>query len=133
MDKFFVDTNYFLRFLLKDLDTHHKKAYKLFERAKKGELKLVSSTINFFEVSWVLKSYYSFSKPKIVSGLETLISLSFLQMQDKEIFIQALGLFGETRLDLEDCFVIASAWEQGCNDIATFDKGLKKVFRKEAL
>jgi len=54
----FVDTNYFLRFLLKDIGKQHQKAKKLFEKAASGEIKLFTSMIVFFEIYWVLFSFY---------------------------------------------------------------------------
>lgn len=44
----FVDTNYFLRFILKDNQVQYLKARQLFLDAAKGEIELISSTTVFF-------------------------------------------------------------------------------------
>ena len=58
----FIDTNYLLRFLLKDIDSQYLEAKKLLLQAARGEKKVITSTIVFFELFWVLKSYYKKDK-----------------------------------------------------------------------
>ena len=62
----FVDTNYFLRFLLKDIDNQFKEAKQLFLKSAQGDISLTTSVIVFFEVVWVLRK--SFSKDKQAQG-----------------------------------------------------------------
>lgn len=53
----FVDTNYFLRFLLADQEEQHQTAKALFKKAAIGEVDLFTSLIVFFEVYWVLGEF----------------------------------------------------------------------------
>ena len=54
----FIDTNYFLRFLLKDNEKQFIEVKKLFEKAILGEIDLYTSLIVIFEIYWVLSSFY---------------------------------------------------------------------------
>ena len=49
----FVDTNYFVRFLLRDVELQFGKARKLFEDAADGRKVLFTSTIVIFEIYWL--------------------------------------------------------------------------------
>lgn len=54
----FVDTNYFLRFLLEDNKAQAQKVKQLFETASRGEgEELTTSLVVFFEIYWVLTSF----------------------------------------------------------------------------
>ena len=46
----FVDTNYFLRFLLEGKTEQQKIAVDLFKKASQGQIKLFTSTIDIFEI-----------------------------------------------------------------------------------
>ena len=53
----FIDTNYFLRFLLNDVEHQHTEVKNLFLDASEGKADLITSTIVFFEVYWVLFAF----------------------------------------------------------------------------
>ena len=53
----FVDTNYFLRFLLNDVSDQHASARQLFEDGARGVRQLCTSLVVMFEVYWVLSSF----------------------------------------------------------------------------
>ena len=52
----FVDTNYFLRYLLKDIPEQHEEAKRLFVAAADGKVELMTTSLVFFEVYWVLRT-----------------------------------------------------------------------------
>jgi predicted nucleic-acid-binding protein len=64
--------------------------------------------------------------------LESLVGLSYLEIQDKQIFEQALMLYKENSVSLVDCFLLASAVQEQ-RDIMTFDKKLQTLARKELI
>ncbi|TSC96508.1 MAG: PilT protein [Candidatus Berkelbacteria bacterium Licking1014_2] len=105
----FVDTNYFLRFLLADIDRQHQEAKKLFLDGAAGRIKLASSTIVFFEIYWVLSSYYHKKKEEIVPALQDILRLAF-----------------RNNLNLEDCYNLCFAKNWQVKDFRTFDAALAK-------
>lgn len=126
----FVDTNYFLRFLLNDISEQHKQVKDLFLSGSEGKVNLVTSTIVFFEIYWVLSSYYEKEKPEIVKVLEKILKLTFIELKERELLINSLKLFEKTNFDLEDCYNLYYAKHQKADSFKTFDKKLEKKFSK---
>ncbi len=123
----FIDTNIFLRFLIKDNDLQYKQAKELFLKAADGEVKILSSTIVFFELRWVLGSYYKLSKDQITPILYELLLLK-IEFDEKEILQKTLDLFKTSNLDLEDCYNLKFAKAKNVKSFQTFDQKLAKEF-----
>lgn len=128
----FVDTNYFLRFLLDDISEQHKEAKELFISASEGKIELITSTIVFFEIYWVLSSYYEKDKYEAADALQKILGLNFIDLRERQILFNSLSLFKKTNLDLEDCynFYYAKSRDVKKNEFKTFDKKLEKEFNK---
>lgn len=125
----FIDTNYFLRFLLNDINKQHKEAKSLFLKAAKGQLKLVTSLIVIFEIYWVLRSVYRQEKTTIVNLLEKVIGMSFIELNERVLLQEALSLFRKNQsLSLADCYNFAFAKNEGVKEFRTFDRKLDKAF-----
>jgi predicted nucleic-acid-binding protein len=127
----FVDTNYFLRFLLKDINAQHLEVKNLFLLASEGKTDLITSTIAIFEIYWVLSSYYKKDRSETVNVLNKILNLRFIQVEERQILIESIALFSKTKLDLEDCYNIYYAKSKGIKSFKTFDKKLIKEFNKE--
>lgn len=126
----FIDTNYFLRFLLKDINNQHLEAKNFFLSASESKVSLTTSTIVFFEIYWVLSSYYGKSKTEITDVLKKILSLNFIELEERQILFNSLSLFKKSRLDLEDCYNIYYAKSKEVKSFKTFDKKLAKQFNK---
>ncbi|MBU0974988.1 PIN domain-containing protein [Patescibacteria group bacterium] len=126
---YYVDTNYFLRFFLDDNQKQTEVVRELFEKGSQDEVDLRSSIVVFLEVYWVLKSFYSFPKSQITELLGAMLKMDFIKFDDEKIMLQAIKLFSDNNLNLEDCFHLAYVLENNGEDkkLATFDKRLKKV------
>lgn len=126
----FVDTNYFLRFLLNDISEQHRQVKDLFISGSEKKVNLITSTIVIFEIYWVLSSYYEKEKAEIVEVLEKILKLTFITLKERELLLNSLKLFEKTNLDLEDCYNIYYAKHQKVYSFKTFDKKLEKEFSK---
>ena len=124
----FVDTNYFLRFLLADIKFQHQIAKNLFRNAAVGKVKLCTSIIVFFELYWVLSSFYKKSKKELIELLGKVLRMKFIKLEGRDLLEAALEIFAETSFDLEDTFNLVYAQELGVTDFKTFDKKLAKRF-----
>ena len=124
----FVDTNYFLRFLLKDVDSQHKVAETLFLEAAEGKLKLFTSTIVIFEVNWVLSSFYKKDKMPVASILDEILSFPFLKITEREILSEAVKIYKENNVSLEDSYNLVFARVNAAAQFKTFDAKLAKLF-----
>ena len=126
----FVDTNYFLRYLLADVVAQHLEAKTLFQKGAAGKLSLSTSLLVLFEIYWVLTSFYEKSKPEVIPILESVLSLSFIQLENRSSFEEALQIFKKTSLELEDCYNLVIAKQQKAKMFASFDKGVLKYWDK---
>ena len=126
----FVDTNYFLRFLLADQEGQHQTAKTLFKKAATGEVDLFTSLVVFLEIYWVLASFYKKEKGELVDRLEGLLSMTFIDFQDRDVLSGAVRVFKETSLDLEDAYNLVYASANGARELKTFDQQLQKVYKK---
>lgn len=126
----FVDTNYFLRFLLKDIDAQHKKAKSLFSRAALGKVKAFSSVLVFFEIYWVLASFYEKEKDELVEILNKILAMEFIKLGERPLLEEAVQTFANTTLELEDAYNLAYAKANQAANFKTFDQKLAKYFEE---
>lgn len=127
----FVDTNYFLRFLLKDIENQYKEAKNLFLQAGRGDEELYSSVVVFFEVFWVLRSTYKKDKQALIDKLDKLLRLN-VEFDNQQLLAEGVNLFKKLSLSLEDCFNLSLAKQKGIKYFKTFDVKLGNEFEKLA-
>lgn len=126
----FVDTNYFLRFLIRDVEEQYQEVRKLFEKGISKEAKLFTSLVVFFEIYWVLSSFYQKDKRELVMKLAEVLELKFIKIREREILEKAIKLFSCSNLSLEDTFNLVYSQKNKAIRFATFDKKLSKKFEK---
>ena len=124
----FVDTNYFLRFLLADNKEQFEEVKSLFGQAAEGRVKLFTSIIVYFEIYWVLSSFYKQNKIDTLNTLEKILEMEFVFLEEHEILGDALKIFANSNLSLEDCYNLAFAKSRSAKVFKTFDKKLSKYF-----
>jgi predicted nucleic acid-binding protein len=125
----FVDTNYFLRYLLRDNEKQYLIASKLIEEAALGTKELFTSTIVFFELQWVLGSVYNKQKANIVPILKSILaSLPFIRIEERSLLEESLGLYEEESVSLADCYNLLVARDRKVETFATFDQKLLKLY-----
>ena len=129
MKSYFIDTNYFLRLLLKDEERQFNEVYLTFQQAVNQEIKIFTSTIVFFEIYWVLSSFYKKDKLKIIEYLKKILKMDFLEIENRPILQEALVLFEKHNLDLEDCYNIAYAKNFEADKFSTFDKKINSLLK----
>ena len=127
---YFVDTNYFLRFLLRDNDQQFNEVEKLFLGAAEGKAELFSSTIVFFELYWVLSSYYGKDERGLVDLLLKILELEYIVFDEREDLYRSLEIFQKESVDLEDSYNLTQALRKGASELKTFDKKLLKLYQK---
>lgn len=125
----FVDTNYFLRFFLKDIKEQAEKAAELFERGAFGKIQLFTSTIVFFEVYWVLSSSYAKKKSQVIPLLINILSMDYIQFENGSLLAETLHIFEKNTLSLVDSFNLVYAQANNASSFATFDKKLISKFK----
>lgn len=126
--KIFIDTNYFLRLLIGDIEKQSKAAKQIFRDGAAGKVKLFTSTIVFFEIYWVLSSFYQKKKTELIELLTNILKMSFINLEERELLQEAVKLFKKSNLDLEDSYNLVYAKRNNASKFISFDKKLTKKF-----
>lgn len=126
----FVDTNYFLRFLIHDDEKQYLVTRSLFEDGALGKVQLFTSLIVVFELKWVLSSFYRKKKQEVIDILTDILSMRFIQLEKSDSLKEAIILFKDTNLDFEDCYNLVYARKMEADSLATFDRKLSTKFKE---
>ncbi len=127
-DPVFVDTNVFLRFFVRDVESQYERARALFERAEAGKIRLETSELVIAEIVWVLESFYGFTRKEIADVLITLLSSRNLKIANSSRISASVQFYVSGNMDFIDAYNIAYMRSKELTNIATFDlKHYKKV------
>lgn len=106
--KYFLDSNIFLRPLVKD-DAHKVKDCEcLFEAVKQGKIKAFTSSLILAEISWVCASFYQLRKQIIVKALKTILEIKNLKVIDKVDCDLAVIIYNHHSVKFIDALIIAN-------------------------
>jgi len=120
-DPIFVDTNVFLRFFIRDVESFYQKAKDLFEKAESSQLKIETSDLVIAEIVWVLESYYDFSRSEIKEVVETILETKNLKVANHSRVKEAVDLYSTGKMDFIDAYNIAYIKAKDFKKVATFD------------
>lgn len=125
---YFIDTNVFLRVLIKEDPQSFNAGVDLLKKIKDGGLKAATSSLVLAEIGWTLTSFYKFEKEKVVRAIKSIISLHGLVIIDGTDWLYALDLYASKKVKLIDC-LIASKKEIREKKwlVVTYDKDFQKL------
>lgn len=127
----FVDTNYFIRIIENAREKQTDEVRKMFFGGAKREVELSSSSVVFFEIYWLMKSFYKKEKKELVDVLKNVFDMTFIKWENEKILKEAVNTMEKINFDLEDAYNLAYAKKIGADEIASFDKKLQKVWEKK--
>ena len=130
MADIYLDANIFLRLLSGDDEPKFKACLKLFQQAKRGQVRLVTSPTIVAEVVYVLisKKHYSLDRHRIHTLLYPLLCLEALKLPDRKTVLRALDYFVQyPKLDFEDCFIVADTKQQRIARLYSYDRDFDGV------
>jgi predicted nucleic-acid-binding protein len=125
VNKYLLDTNVLLRFLLDDHAELSEAAACLFQQAADGECLLILTDLGIAEAIWVLTSFYKLERQTVAESLAKMIVKAGIQCPTLEPTLDALARFKASNCDFFDCYLAAQAAASGVA-VASFDKDLKK-------
>lgn len=123
---FLIDTNCILRYLLNDNIGQADQVQKYFIEAKHGKILITVPFLVFFECVFMLMKLYKMEKRNVVEKLTVLAGLSYLDVEKRNIVLQALSLFSTTNISFVDSVLLTEARLTG-RKLLTFDSKLKKL------
>ena len=117
-----VDADIIIRFLTND---DPQKALS-FQKFLEDGAKVLLTDVTVAEVYWTLKSFYKFSKEKILLNLETLLTLPQIDA-NKELIIETLSLLKKINVSFIDAYLAVFSCLKNDGKILSFDKGFDKI------
>jgi predicted nucleic-acid-binding protein len=123
----FLDTNILLRFFTKDDPTKAEQAKALLQRVEAGAEKVVTSPLVIFETIFTLQHTYQVPRPQIRELIQSILSLSGLQLPKKELYYQALQTYTTTPLSFADSYNAAYMEDLGTSLIYSWDDDFDKL------
>lgn len=131
----FVDTNIFLRYLIKSDPDKTQACYELFKRAERNEVTLTTSEAVIAEVVFVLSSkrHYQLGREEIKQKLYPIISLRGLKLPQRRDFLKALDYYAKSSLDFEDCLTIAHMERQRLSELYSYDQDFDQIQKIERI
>ena len=119
------DTDYILRYLLRDNESHYIEAAEFFENVRSGkELALLAESV-MVECLYVLTKHYKVPRAESAKSLYGVLLYKGIVNPNREILTKTLTLFAETTLDPVDCLLIAMTSIEG-HSVRSFDRALLK-------
>jgi predicted nucleic-acid-binding protein len=118
----FVDTNLFLRYLTNDVPTQADAVESLLQRAAKGKINLITTSMVIAEIVWTLESFYELDKREIQEMVLGMLNTDGLEVIDSDLILQAIVPYAEKNVDFIDAFNAAWMVKNDVNRVYTFDQ-----------
>mgnify|MGYP000035219440 CR=1 FL=1 len=122
-----VDANVLLRYLLRDDERLYRKAEGFFREVFAGRRFAYLLQAVVAEVVYVFAKVYRVPREEISEILLELLSRRGVRVQDKEVTLEALRLYGRKNLDFVDCLICAYGKSA---EVFSFDKGITGCLKK---
>ena len=121
MEKWFVDTNIFLRYLTGDGPSKGGRCKEIFKKATEGKITLITSGLVIAELVWTLLSYYKVPKADVIEKISIIVSTESLHIPDKDIIVDALLLYSRKNIDYIDAYNAVFMTRHGLDKIYSYD------------
>jgi predicted nucleic-acid-binding protein len=122
MDRFFVDTNVFIRYLTNDDPKKADRVERLIKLTIEGKASLITNLMVIAELVWTLESYYGLSRSDIGEKLSLILNTPNLEVSENQRIMKALSLYVEENIDFIDAYNAIFVKEHGISSILTYDK-----------
>ncbi len=103
--KFFIDTNVFLRIIVKDDQKKVADCEKLIELIKLQKIKAFTSNLVLAEIVWTLLSFYKIQKEVVVKILSAILGIKNLKIDDSMHSLNAISLYTQNNVKFIDCLI----------------------------
>lgn len=120
------DTNYILRYLLRDDALQYTVVEPFFEQVRSGRERIIIMEGVLVECLYILTKQYHVSRCDAAKALIGLFQYKGVVNPEKELLVDALSRYAETKLDPVDSLLIARADASGLK-ILSFDKELNSI------
>lgn len=129
---YIVDTNIFLRTLIKENDQVFNDCVACIKLIKENKVDAVCPGIVISELVWVLTSFYKFPKNKVIRAVRSVLKLNGVKVVDEYNYEESLRLYEGKNAKYIDCLIANLAQEKKYT-VLSYDTDFDKlnVMRKE--
>ncbi|GLI37213.1 type II toxin-antitoxin system VapC family toxin [Geobacter hydrogenophilus] len=135
MNRCFVDTNLFIRYLTNDDPAKADRVEKLLDDAARGDIALVTTEMVMAEVVWVLESAYGLKSIDVSPLIRGILATPGLEVINAPLVSRGLEFYETHSIDFIDGYIAAVMEKQGITELYSFDRKhvsrLKTITRKE--
>lgn len=126
--RYLVDTNVFLRALVREDERSHRACVTFLELVRFGTVSAYTSPLVLAEITWTLKSYYSLSKPEVLVAQKSILALKHLRIEAHECVDSAVVLFATHNVKFVDALLASSpAIQSGVYAIVSYDREFDRL------
>jgi predicted nucleic acid-binding protein len=115
--KYFIDSNIFLRPVVKDDPVKVRECERLFEKISKGEINAFTSNLVLAELIWTGKKVYGIEKTELIKVLRGILDFRNLKIIDDFNSRLALGIYEKYSIKFIDALIASNP----------------KIYKKEAI
>jgi predicted nucleic acid-binding protein len=123
--RLFLDTNAILRYLCNDVPEQANAVEKRLLQAQSGQLIIETHPLILAEALYVLESFYSQPRERIVTGLLRFLNTPGIRTPEERRVRKALERYLSTNVSFIDAFIAELAAEASI-PVFSFDRGLDK-------
>ena len=135
MNRCFVDTNLFIRYLTNDDPALADRVEQLLDDAATGAVQLVTTELVMAEAVWVLESSYNLNNARIAPLVRGILATPGLEVINGDLIGKALVMYELQNIDFVDAYIAALMEKQGIQDIYSYDRKhisrIKNINRRE--
>ena len=135
MNRCFIDTNLFIRYLTNDDPKLADRVEQLLDDAATGSAQLVTTELVMAESVWVLESSYRLTHAQIAPLIRGILATPGLEVINGDLVGKALVMYELQNIDFVDAYIAALMEKQGIKDIYSYDRKhlsrVKTIQRKE--
>jgi predicted nucleic acid-binding protein len=131
---YIIDTNIFLRVLVKENEASFQASLQLLEGIKQKRYTAYTPGIVLSEIAWTLRSYYGFPKPQIIQAVQSILNLRGITIVDDYNYPLAIDLYQHHSVKFIDaCIASLPAFQEKQAVIVSYDQEFDKlgIERKE--
>jgi len=127
MEKKFIDTNVFLRYLAKDDRAKYERCREMFRKVLEGEIAVSTSGMVIAELIWTLLSYYKVPKAEVIEKVSVIVGTENLFIPDKDVLADALVLYARKNIDFIDAYNAVLMRYHGLREIYSYDEDFETI------
>ncbi len=125
---FFLDTNIFLRIVVKDDPRKAAECENLIEAISRKDIRAYTSSLVLAELVWTCLGFYKISKAEVIKIVQGILSIKNLKIEDKTNPFLAIQTYEFQRIKFIDALIASNpAIVKGKAKIVSYDKDFDKL------